>query len=132
MAVNCCTLPASSSTQYESYSSALLAKIPIKHLLQKARSQQAQFRGLYAPMLRLLVTHYPHLCQVGDWLVEEQLRDDQGTDRKGAWSRCLVPIVSCSPKTLHEGKEFLFLDFLFYGSTFCLLTVVSVCQVRSV
>lgn len=53
------------------YSAEFLAQIPIFYLLQRAQKDQQQFAGLFAPLLRLLATHYPHLCLVQSWLTDE-------------------------------------------------------------
>lgn len=53
------------------YSHSIYSQIPIKYLLQQARKSQEQYRDLYPPLLRLLVTYYPQLCLVEDWLCEE-------------------------------------------------------------
>ncbi|XP_028396376.1 integrator complex subunit 2-like [Dendronephthya gigantea] len=53
------------------YSRSLYSQIPIKYLLQQARKSQEHYRDLYPPLLRLLVTYYPQLCLVEDWLCEE-------------------------------------------------------------
>ncbi|KAK3084417.1 hypothetical protein FSP39_013249 [Pinctada imbricata] len=54
----------------KSYPDSLLAQIPINYLLKKAQEEQPQYAGLFSPLLRLLVTHYPHLCAIEDWLEE--------------------------------------------------------------
>ena len=48
----------------------------MKQLLLKARQNKAAYGDLYPPLLRLLVTHYPHLCLVEDWIEEEELTDN--------------------------------------------------------
>ncbi|XP_031555845.1 integrator complex subunit 2-like isoform X2 [Actinia tenebrosa] len=91
-----------SEVQQESYSTGLLAHIPIKYLVLQARSRQSEFRGLYAPLLRLLVTHYPHLCLVDEWLIEEEMQDKsylQGVAKRGVSG---VLNVRCSPLKLKE------------------------------
>lgn len=54
------------------YSSHLYSFIPMKQLLIQVRSNEEDFGLLYPPMLRLLATHYPHLCLVEDWIGEEE------------------------------------------------------------
>lgn len=66
-----------SNVQHESYSASLLSHIPIKYLVLQARANQSDYRGLYAPLLRLLVIHYPHLCLVDEWLIEEEMISTQ-------------------------------------------------------
>ena len=57
--------------QPKDYSHSLYSQIPIKYLIQQARNSQVHYRDLYPPLLRLLVTYYPQLCLVEDWLCEE-------------------------------------------------------------
>ena len=63
----------------QDYSHSLYSQIPIKYLLQQARKSEEHYRDLYPPLLRLLVTYYPQLCLVEDWLCEE---DETGEIQK--------------------------------------------------
>ncbi|XP_062598976.1 integrator complex subunit 2-like [Saccostrea cucullata] len=64
-----------SNRKVKSYHDTLLAQIPINFLLQTAQREQEQYAGLFSPLLKLLVTHYPHLCVVEDWLEEKLIRE---------------------------------------------------------
>ncbi|KAG8176514.1 hypothetical protein JTE90_021807 [Oedothorax gibbosus] len=64
-----------SERKVKRYSPQFIAKIPVFHLIQQAQKDQQQFAGLFSPLLRLLTTHYPHLCLVQSWL-----NDEEGTD----------------------------------------------------
>lgn len=55
----------------KSYSTDFLSELPIKYLLQQALKNHNEFSGLFSPLLRLLVTHFPHLSLVDDWIEEE-------------------------------------------------------------
>ena len=44
----------------------------MKQLLIQTRSNEESYGLLYPSMLRLLATHYPHLCLVEDWISEEE------------------------------------------------------------
>lgn len=57
----------------KSYSTEFLSELPIKYLLQQAQKNQHDFGGLFSPLLRLLVTHFPHLSLVDDWIEEEAI-----------------------------------------------------------
>jgi integrator complex subunit 2 len=57
--------------QAKAYSSEFLAQLPIKYLLQQAQKEQQNLSGLFAPLLRLLATHFPHLSLVNDWFETE-------------------------------------------------------------
>lgn len=57
----------------KSYSSDFLSELPIKYLLQQAQRNQQEFNGLFSPMLRLLITHFPHMSLVDDWIEEEKI-----------------------------------------------------------
>lgn len=76
----------------------LLSQIPVKHLLEQARSRRQDFRGLYAPLLQLINTHLPHLCLVDDWLRQEEVF----TAPLSTGSP--LPHVKCSPSRLREGN----------------------------
>ncbi|CAI9724064.1 integrator complex subunit 2-like [Octopus vulgaris] len=52
------------------YPEYVMEEIPINFLIQEAQKNQHFYAGLFSPLLRLLATHYPHLCLVEDWLEE--------------------------------------------------------------
>lgn len=62
-----------SERNVKSYSTEFLSELPIKYLLQQAQKNQHEFGGLFSPLLRLLVTHFPHLSLVDDWIEEETI-----------------------------------------------------------
>lgn len=65
-----------SGRQVKSYSSEFLSELPIKYLLQFAQKRQNDFEALFSPLLRLFITHFPHLSLVDDWIgLNWQLND---------------------------------------------------------
>lgn len=50
------------------YSPHLMSKIPIFFLVQEARLSQDKYSIIFPTLLRMIATHYPHLCLVNDWL----------------------------------------------------------------
>lgn len=50
------------------YSNNFLSELPMKYLLQKAQQHHNDYVGLFHPLLRLIITNYPHLSLVEDWL----------------------------------------------------------------
>ncbi|XP_055912059.1 integrator complex subunit 2 [Eupeodes corollae] len=52
----------------KTYSNDFLSELPIKYLLQKAQKYQHEYVGLFHPLLRLLVSNFPHLSMVDDWI----------------------------------------------------------------
>lgn len=60
----------SSGYKVKCYSDELLSDLPIKYLLQQAQKEQHNYAGLFAPLLKLLATHYPHLCLPQGWIRE--------------------------------------------------------------
>ena len=90
----------SSNHQPADYSLALYSQIPIKYLLQQARKDQEHFRDLYPPLLRLLVTYYPHLCLVEDWIGEE----DRAAPHSVTKSNSSAP-VRLTNAAVTEGKR---------------------------
>lgn len=54
------------------YSPHLTAKIPIFFLVQEARRSQDKYSVIFPTLLRMVATHYPHLCLVNDWLQSRQ------------------------------------------------------------
>eukprot|EP00058_Branchiostoma_floridae_P020274 XP_002605764.1 hypothetical protein BRAFLDRAFT_114421 [Branchiostoma floridae] len=48
----------------QEYPRMLYTRLPIMQLLQEAHRNQQDYLGLYPSLLRLLVTHFPHLCLV--------------------------------------------------------------------
>lgn len=89
----------SNNIQPQWLSPMLLSQIPIKHLLEQARSRRQEFRGLYAPLLQLINTHLPHLCLVDDWLRQEEVF----TVAPDMSASSPLPNVHCSPSRLQEG-----------------------------
>ncbi|XP_073258081.1 integrator complex subunit 2-like [Porites lutea] len=89
----------SNNIQPQWLSPMLLSQIPIKHLLEQARSRRQEFRGLYAPLLQLINTHLPHLCLVDDWLRQEEVF----TAPLSAASP--LPNIKCSPLLLKEAMS---------------------------
>ncbi|PIK61167.1 putative integrator complex subunit 2 isoform X2, partial [Apostichopus japonicus] len=61
----------------EPYSTKVLSQLPIKYLFREAQRHLSDYGHLYPSLLRLLVTHYPHLCLVEDWMDEATLAEDK-------------------------------------------------------
>lgn len=59
--------------QIKSYSTEFLSELPIKYLLQYAQKNQNDFESLFSPLLRLFITHFPHLSLVDDWIDVEDV-----------------------------------------------------------
>lgn len=59
--------------QVKSYSTEFLSELPIKYLLQYAQKNQNDFEPLFSPLLRLFITHFPHLSLVDDWIEVEDV-----------------------------------------------------------
>ncbi|XP_041348716.1 integrator complex subunit 2-like [Gigantopelta aegis] len=101
-------------TGVKSYSENILSKIPINFLIQEALKEQQLYAGLFAPLTRLLVTHYPHLCLVEDWL-EESLttKTSVGTDSScractpSAFQSALGKLESCPTAVIQHLKYLL-------------------------
>lgn len=91
----------SNNIQPQWLSPMLLSQIPVKHLLEQARSRRQEFRGLYAPLLQLINTHLPHLCLVDDWLRQEEVFN------KPFSAGSQLPNVKCSPSCLQEALSLL-------------------------
>ncbi|XP_053643818.1 integrator complex subunit 2 isoform X2 [Cherax quadricarinatus] len=58
------------SRRVHSYSPHLFAQLPIRYLLSHAQREQRLYAGLFSPLVKLLVSHYPQLCLVEDWLYQ--------------------------------------------------------------
>lgn len=63
----------SSGRKVLSYPTDFMCELPIKYLLQQAQRNHQEYSGLFSPLLRLLITHFPHLSLVDDWIEEERL-----------------------------------------------------------
>ncbi|XP_070571553.1 integrator complex subunit 2-like [Ptychodera flava] len=92
---------ANSNIKLKSYQATLLAQIPIKHLIQQCQQQQYYYAGLYPCLLRLLATHYPHLCQVEDLLAEELIGGPDVIHHVTYSSQQL----QCTPQDLKKAME---------------------------
>ncbi|KAJ8044197.1 Integrator complex subunit 2 [Holothuria leucospilota] len=64
----------------ESYSTKLLSQLPVKYLFHEAQRHLSDYASLYPSLLRLLVTHFPHLCLVEDWMEEASLAENKKLD----------------------------------------------------
>ncbi|KAK7081370.1 hypothetical protein SK128_014730, partial [Halocaridina rubra] len=58
-----------------SYSPHLFAQLPIRYLLSHAQREQRLYGGLFSSLVKLLVSHYPQLCLVEDWLYQSSSAD---------------------------------------------------------
>lgn len=92
----------SNNIQPQWLSPMLLSQIPIKHLLEQARSRRQEFKGLYAPLLQLINTHLPHLCLVDEWLKQEEVFTAPSLS-----SSSPLPSVLCSPAHLQQALHLL-------------------------
>ncbi|KAK9504230.1 hypothetical protein O3M35_010608 [Rhynocoris fuscipes] len=59
---------AANRNKVKSYSQEFLSELPIKYLLQQVQKEQTSYSGIFSSLLRLLATHFPHLCLVDDWM----------------------------------------------------------------
>ncbi|XP_064613118.1 LOW QUALITY PROTEIN: integrator complex subunit 2-like [Liolophura sinensis] len=84
------------------YSDSLLSQLPISYLLQVSQSDP-QAVGLLASLLRLLATHYPHLCLVDDWLDRSMVKMTSIQ-----WSPQFKQNVLTTPETLTTAFEKMF------------------------
>ena len=82
------------------YSPLLYSQIPMKYLLQRARKDQSNFRDLYPPLLRLLVTYFPQLCLVEDWIYEEDKPETQALSQTKLPSRTMTVGVVAEGTTI--------------------------------
>lgn len=58
--------------QVKKYSSSLISKIPLFYLLQEAKSNEDKYGCIFPSLLKLIATHYSHLCLVPDWFSTEK------------------------------------------------------------
>ncbi|XP_064619971.1 integrator complex subunit 2-like [Lineus longissimus] len=89
-----------SSRRVKRYSQNLISQLPIKYLLQQAQREQQLYAGLFSPMLKLLATHFPHLCLVQDWLDEEL-----HFDVKGPHHPVNLNVSVCNGKTIQQAFD---------------------------
>lgn len=64
------------------YTTNLYSKIPMKQLLLFTRGDEQNYGDLYPPLLKYIVTYYPHLCLVEDWIDEEEIASSGLTPSK--------------------------------------------------
>ncbi|ELT98571.1 hypothetical protein CAPTEDRAFT_226349 [Capitella teleta] len=81
------------------YSQQLLSTLPMKSLLQHAQENQHLYADLFPSMLKLLVSHYPHLCLVEDWL------DESIVETMPPSALVSLPDYPCTPENLSEAFE---------------------------
>ncbi len=98
--------------QVKSYSTEFLSELPIKYLLQYAQKNQNDFESLFSPLLRLFITHFPHLSLVDDWIdVEEDHTKSLAKVRGGISELHIVEafeeINICPSKTIRLLKHML-------------------------
>lgn len=90
--------------QVKSYSTEFLSELPIKYLLQFAQKNQNDFEPLFSPLLRLFITHFPHLSLVDDWIeVEDSSRKPEksrGTITELNVIEAFEEIQLCPSKTI--------------------------------
>ncbi|XP_017062881.1 integrator complex subunit 2 [Drosophila eugracilis] len=61
------------------YSNNFLGGLPLKYLLQKAHNYHNDYLNLFHPLLRLIISNYPHLSMVDDWLEDHNLAQGNST-----------------------------------------------------
>ena len=49
-----------------------MSKIPLFYLLQDAKSNEDKYGCIFPSLLKLIATHYSHLCLVPDWFSTEK------------------------------------------------------------
>lgn len=94
----------------KSYSTDFLSELPIKYLLQQAQRHQNEFGGLFAPLLRLLVTHFPHLSLVEDWLEDEDMVA-ANEKRHRTNKNTSLGVIAITEQHVHEAFEQMRTDF---------------------
>ncbi|KMZ10372.1 integrator complex subunit 2 [Drosophila simulans] len=72
-------LSALGGRKQKEYSNNFLGGLPLKYLLQKAHSYHNDYLSLFHPLLRLIISNYPHLSMVDDWLEEHNLAQGNST-----------------------------------------------------
>ncbi|KAK2149074.1 hypothetical protein LSH36_469g02035 [Paralvinella palmiformis] len=92
---------ATSNRKILQYGDQLLSQLPIKALVREAQKEQLLYAGLFSPLLKLLATHFPHLCLVEDWL-DENLHDSVFKT-----STICVPDLLCSVPAVHKAFSLL-------------------------
>ncbi|XP_071540671.1 integrator complex subunit 2 isoform X2 [Panulirus ornatus] len=85
------------SRRVHSYSPHLFTQLPIRYLLSHAQKEQRLYAGLFSPLVKLLVSHYPQLCLVEDWLYQSPSADS----RLGI----LPPRVALDPLSVTRAME---------------------------
>ncbi|XP_053695258.1 integrator complex subunit 2 isoform X2 [Sabethes cyaneus] len=106
-----------SGRQVKAYSAEFMSELPIKYLLQQAQKNQQEYSVLFSPLLRLIVTHFPHLSLVDDWIDEENISSEPSSNatisecnvvealqqinsNPGKTIKCLKLMLKKSPKEL--------------------------------
>ncbi|XP_023162280.2 integrator complex subunit 2 [Drosophila hydei] len=64
------------------YTNNFLGGLPLKYLLQKAHQYHIDYLSLFHPLLRLIISNYPHLSMVDDWLEEHYLATAMDLDHQ--------------------------------------------------
>jgi integrator complex subunit 2 len=94
----------------KSYSTEFMSELPIKYLLQQAQRNQHEYSGLFPPLLRLLVTHFPHLSLIDDWIEEETISfkdTNNWTITEQGVVEAFEEIDTCPAKTIRMLKKML-------------------------
>ncbi|XP_017138123.1 integrator complex subunit 2 [Drosophila miranda] len=66
-------LSAIGGRKQKEYANNFMGGLPLKYLLQKAHKYHSEYQFLFHPLLRLIISNYPHLSMVDDWLEEHNL-----------------------------------------------------------
>jgi integrator complex subunit 2 len=98
--------------QVKSYSNEFLSELPIKYLLQHAQKNQNNFEPLFSPLLRLFITHFPHLSLVDDWIEVDDIAESSTKKQRKRVSEMNVieafeEIQICPSKTIRLLKVML-------------------------
>ncbi|XP_002067406.4 integrator complex subunit 2 [Drosophila willistoni] len=94
-------LSALGGRKQKEYSNNFMGGLPLKYLLQKAHQYHNDYLSLFHPLLRLIISNYPHLSMVDDWLEEHYLVNGCG----GPSSQLEMTNVDLKPEFLSRALD---------------------------
>ena len=80
------------------HSPEFMSMIPIFFLVQETRRNQEKYGILFHHLLRLTSNHYPHLCMVQDWMLEDSQSSSQPSSHAVPFTSMKNALISLSSR----------------------------------
>ncbi|KAL4223618.1 Integrator complex subunit 2 [Mactra antiquata] len=92
-----------SGRNVDAYPDSLMSTIPINYLIQQSQKRQDLYGGVFSSLLKLLVSQYPHLCIIEDWL-DDVMTTTTTTSSSYSKDKCTIESFKAALSTVPENS----------------------------